>query len=69
MVNVPLFDPRPDEEFVLHFDQQETWFRAVAHSKGPSFVHAMEGAKATVYRIAALGNDDDDYALKVMKPK
>jgi hypothetical protein len=64
-----LFDPKPDEEFSLSIDGQEERFRAVANPNANDFVHAMEGAKGTVYRIRSLESDGHDRALKVMKPK
>jgi tRNA A-37 threonylcarbamoyl transferase component Bud32 len=65
--DIQLFDPQPGDEFCLRIDKREKRFRAMAHPKALGFVHAIEGAKATVYRIKALHADGHDYALKVMK--
>jgi hypothetical protein len=62
-----LFDPQPAQEFYLRIDEQERGFQVIEHPKAPGFAHAMEGAKAKVYRVKGLESSSHEYALKVMK--
>lgn len=59
------FDPRPGETVALDGAGR---FRAVAHPAAPAYVHAAEGARAVVYRLADV-DGGGGYALKVLKPR
>jgi hypothetical protein len=65
---MPRFDPAPGEEIELDVDGVRRCFHAMRHPAGPSFVHAMEGAKAHVYHVREVPNGAE-YALKVMKSR
>jgi hypothetical protein len=62
---VPRFDPGPGEAVALDGVGR---FRAVPHPAAPAYVHAAEGARAVVYRLADV-DGGGGYALKVLKPR
>jgi hypothetical protein len=62
------FDPAPRETISLEVGRQARSFRAMVHPAAPTFVHAMEGGKAHVYRIQDTSTGAE-CALKVMKPR
>jgi len=67
------FDVAANDEFLLHLGGVTEHFHIAPHPAAASFVHAMEGGKATVYRLLSDSETDSSgaprqYALKVMKP-
>lgn len=66
---MPQFQPFANDDFSLNINARERRFRAVEHPNAVGIAHAMEGAKAIVYRIRNLDKPTDYYALKVMKAK
>ena len=64
---MPKFDPSANDDFCLRICSQEKRFRVVEHPNAAGMPHAMEGAKATVFRVKNLDTREDHYALKLMK--
>ena len=63
---MPTFDLSADDRFILEIDAQRIEFIAREHPNAPGIAHAIEGGKATVYRVTDTATQKD-YALKVMK--
>lgn len=67
------FDPAPNDRFELRLSSSTHSFHIAPHPAAPNYVHAMEGGKATVYRLLSDSESDSSgmpqqYALKVMRP-
>src|SRR5687767_12736184 len=62
------FAPRPGEIFEIVTSSRPLRFRVVEHPNAPGVTHSMKAGKATVYHLADV-DSEEEYALKVMKPK
>jgi hypothetical protein len=62
------FAPRPGEIFEIVTSSRPLRFRVVEHPNAPGVTHSMKAGKATVYHLADV-HSEEEYALKVMKPK
>ena len=62
------FAPRAGEIFEIVTNNRPLRFRVVEHPNAPGITHSMKAGKATVYHLADV-DSEEEYALKVMKPK
>ena len=62
------FAPRPSEIFEIVTNNRPLRLRVFEHPNAPGVTHSMKAAKATVYHLAEV-DSEEEYALKVMKPK